>query len=1054
MHRAISLVSKKQSLASATGQDLDRLSRNFSLTRRGGSVSTGMVVFTISDIFTDISIPDGTIVSSRAGVTFKTVGTFNISSSEKNMFAANANRMRSALDLAGITDSYAIEIPVQSMRAGLSGNIGTMQIVDTALQENMKITNISAFSGGSNIEADSSFRARILAIFSGSNIGTSSGYKNAALDVSGVIDVLVVEPGNTLMLRDGTEIIEVNDGTSRIFNSGTGGKVDMYILGRLLNQITESFIYSDISGSGNAYDDRNDYTLGVQSQDITMTSDERRLYAFKSGNIPFQPVDSIVQASGTKSGIFAEKFVDADGDESGNYELLVDDNVDTGGSPFGLDRLHWISNTKNVIGEIYTKSNMNEISTLSFSDIDSIDQVYRDVSIFGENSALSISDKTVIQISHYPAVRISRVVNRTTGEVYSVENSNIDSDLGLNTDGLISISGRTLPTQSDILSVDYTWRHIYDPYIDYDGMGSISIFKDESVSDSIDWGASCGIFEEEALLTVSDDGLQFFAEVDHDISRIVSACSKEILSLEIEVVELDEKTLYGVVIGDDHDAVDNIISITNSHGVEIYNTSEANGTFSSRTIYLPSDCVSGPGDEVTVYYNKIEFFDLSGGDGAFFDKTITLPSADILRTNDAYDSAKYTSDYALNVYVKYVGVVSDTATSSDFSLLPISGSETSRSLFDSNLSPMDGSNQPIFFEYNSDGTENYIARFGPSRLSVTTSNTSKSGKIQVSGTTLSRIEVDLVVGNYMSGLKIDLSDAIRDYFGEDDVPSNVGIAKVDLVKYDGSMYDLLGYNILENKYNIGVAGVDSELERYKFTLPSTVDNLSMNPSSGDVLRISFLAYKTSDFEELYFLKNESRVTKNVFGYISKVSVSSGFRNSIGELVGSISVSPISQPARGDSYYVDYNFSAPKEGERITVQYNINKLVGDATVAIESVRPITADVLVKEAEVLLVDVAGTLLINDDAIDSADTIVQDVISVVTNMLNTLILSSVIDYSDIISAAAGVTGVDSVDISLFNISGESGRKSFVKSLDNQTISPGSVLFSAITREQFRVS
>jgi len=72
----------------------------------------------------------------------------------------------------------------------------------------------------------------------------------------------------------------------------------------------------------------------------------------------------------------------------------------------------------------------------------------------------------------------------------------------------------------------------------------------------------------------------------------------------------------------------------------------------------------------------------------------------------------------------------------------------------------------------------------------------------------------------------------------------------------------------------------------------------------------------------------------------------------------------------------------------------------------------------------------------------------------MLNTLILSSVIDYSDIISAAAGVTGVDSVDISLFNISGESGRKSFVKSLDNQTISPGSVLFSAITREQFRVS
>jgi len=96
----------------------------------------------------------------------------------------------------------------------------------------------------------------------------------------------------------------------------------------------------------------------------------------------------------------------------------------------------------------------------------------------------------------------------------------------------------------------------------------------------------------------------------------------------------------------------------------------------------------------------------------------------------------------------------------------------------------------------------------------------------------------------------------------------------------------------------------------------------------------------------------------------------------------------------------------------------------------------------------------LLINDDAIGSADSILQDVTSVVTGLLNTFRLGSVIDYSDIISAAAGVTGVDSVDISLFNVSGETGRKSFIKSLDNQTISPGSVLFSLVTREEFRIS
>ena len=1055
LHRAISLVSKKQSLASATGQDLDRLSRNFSLSRRGGSVATGMVVFAVSDIVSDISIPDGTIVSSRASVTFKTVGTFNMSSSEKNMFAANANKMRTALDLAGISDQYAVEIPVQAIRPGTSGNVGTMQIVDTSLQENVKVTNTSSFSGGTSTESDSSFRARILAIFSGSNVGTAAGYKNAALNVSGVTDVMVVEPGNTLLLRDGTEIIEVNDGTSRILNSGTGGKVDLYILGRLFNKITESFIYSDISGSGDAFDERNDYVLGVQGQDTTMTSDERRIYAFKSGNIPFQPVDDIIQVSGTRSGIFAQKFTDSNGNEFGNYELLVDDNVDTGGTPFGLDRLHWVSNVKNVSGEIYTKSNINEVAVLSFTDIDSIDSVYREVQVFGENSTLSSSDKTVIQLDHSPVVKVSRVTNKTTGEIYSIENSNIDSDTGTNSSGLISISGRTLPNRSDILSIDYTWRLIYDPYVDYNGKNSSYIFKDESVSDSIDWGTSCGIFEEPSVLSASEDGIQFFADVGHNINRVVSVYAKSVLELEIEYVsDADGEDRYGLIIDSDDDSIENIISIKNSYGVEIYNTSESNGTFESRTVYLPSDSASGPGELVTLEYNYIEMFDLDGGDGAYFEKTITLPSSDILRTNDAYDAAKYSSDYFTNIYIKYIGIVSTIAPASDFSLLPISGSPTSRSLFDSNLNLMDDGNQPIFYDYNSDGTEKAIVRFGPSRLDVAVSNTSKSGKIKVSGTTLSRIDVDLIVGNYMDGLKIDLSDAIRDYFEEEDVPSNVGIGRVDSVWYGDEKYDLIGSSLLDNKYAIGVSGVDIGLERYHISLPSTENNLGMSPSSGDTIRVSFLAYKTSDSEDLYFFKNESRITKRVYAYVSRISVSSGFRNSIGELIGSLSVTPTSQPSRGESYLVDYNFTAPKEGERVTVQYNINKLVGDVTVAIESVRPITADILVKEAEELLVDVSGTLLINDDSINSADTIVQDVTSVVVNLLNTFKLGSVIDYSDIISAAAGITGVDSVDISLFNISGETGRKSFIKSLDNQTISPGTVLFSAVTREAFRVS
>jgi len=50
--------------------------------------------------------------------------------------------------------------------------------------------------------------------------------------------------------------------------------------------------------------------------------------------------------------------------------------------------------------------------------------------------------------------------------------------------------------------------------------------------------------------------------------------------------------------------------------------------------------------------------------------------------------------------------------------------------------------------------------------------------------------------------------------------------------------------------------------------------------------------------------------------------------------------------------------------------------------------------------------------------------------------------------------VSGVDSVNISLFNKTGLTGRKAFIKALDNQTISPGTVLFEAVSREDFRIN
>ena len=109
---------------------------------------------------------------------------------------------------------------------------------------------------------------------------------------------------------------------------------------------------------------------------------------------------------------------------------------------------------------------------------------------------------------------------------------------------------------------------------------------------------------------------------------------------------------------------------------------------------------------------------------------------------------------------------------------------------------------------------------------------------------------------------------------------------------------------------------------------------------------------------------------------------------------------------------------------------------------------------KEAFEIDIDVAGEIVIASDAESGSQTVLENVISAVVNLLNTSSLGSSIDYSDIITVAAGVTGVESVNISQFNESGKQGRKTSIRSLDNQSIVAGSVSFTASSRQDFRIT
>ena len=86
----------------------------------------------------------------------------------------------------------------------------------------------------------------------------------------------------------------------------------------------------------------------------------------------------------------------------------------------------------------------------------------------------------------------------------------------------------------------------------------------------------------------------------------------------------DDDSSPGLELNSSEDAVDNIISIINSSGVEVWNTNLANGSFNTRFIYLPDDADVSLGEVLTLKYNRIEFFNIDNNDGSFSNNTINL----------------------------------------------------------------------------------------------------------------------------------------------------------------------------------------------------------------------------------------------------------------------------------------------------------------------------------------------------------------------------------------------------------------------------------------------
>ena len=1007
-----------QAILSAIGTELDKLARNYGLVRNSGTSARGVAVLTTNTLESNISIPNGTFFISRNGQKFRTLSDTLMDAARPNVYRSNAVRLSTDLQLAGILDQFAIEVNVQAISPGVSGRISKYQLTNHGVPGISNITNVNNFTGGSNTESDDAFRNRIISIFRGANTGTATAYLGAVNADNRVISSSVVGPGHPLMTRDGTQTVEDEYGNITVIDSGTGGKAEILIQGTDIQRSSESFIFNDRSGTQNPADPINDWVLGLRGVASDLDMAQRRRDAVASDSYPYQPVDSVLTLSGSLSGAnFVEAYTDEAGVERGNFKLIKDDGAFRG-SPFGFDRIHFISNRIDLQNEQVSKPQLNSQDPLNFTDVSHVDSVLQNIAVTREVATNDASDRQFITVRHTPVLAVDRVTNTTTGERYRIVSQNPDNTGTLNTTGRIQIAGATLPRSTDVIEVTYTWQVQYDKYFDYDNL-SISN-RARTAADSIDWGYSNRVELEEtdSVYSIADG---YHIVTNYPISRVTNVFkySRETVSRSGGKLLLSSPIL-------------NILSVLDENSREVFYTASGNGSFSGSSITLPIDSLLVEGGLATITYNTIDVFSPDNEDLGSFTGNKILLSSDI--------------GISTPLLIDYIAAHQELLPSTTLSNLPAFGVENEWS-----AGGVISGQQPTMFSWSA-GARQAASILAPTYLRMLVSNTSSSGRLLIRGLAWKRIESTFVSTN--EGLTLDLSEIIRQELG--DIPTGAFISSVDslesVVIVNGNAtsvnfeYDLQNYEIQSSLWD-REAVENTSLSATAFSLASTTANAAEEPISGTGLRISFsIIYPT--VERVTVAAAGEHTTSNKYVFIEELRVDSGFRNLSNVVVGNISISALNQPSTNSQYFVNYSYLAPKEGERITVTYNYDSLMADLTTSIEAVRPIGGDVLIRKKEFTGIFVELEISPLSTFTGSSAILQSSVSQRVSDFINGQVGGAIIDASDIINAVYSVSGVDRVILIKFNTENITAIKKSIVGRDDKYFVARSVVVNIVNR------
>jgi hypothetical protein len=539
VYRDMSLIIKTQSLLSSTGQILDQFGSNYNILRDPGKRAAGNAILTFNNLINNISINSGTTVTAKTGIVFRITSNILISAATKGLYSSYASSIATQLHIAGISDQYAVQVPIEAINIGTNGNIPVYSLVKTSIPGITNVTNIAITSGGTNAQGDSQYRNQILAGLTGSSAGTSRGYQNALALVSGIQSSYIAIPGDPILTRDGTVVERNADGSLFVLTPGIGGKVDIWLQGTNFINITESYVFHDISGTGDVTSSLNSHIFGQTTNTSTLTPAERRKLFINGGQLPLQPVDSILSLSGSVSGA---NFI-----QGINYKLVKDTNPETANTAFALDNIVFLQNFLSINGENVAKGNSNSVDRLVFNGIKSINNVKQDIIVTNDLANLNSSDHTQIIINHNPLTTVLRATNLTTGERYTITDQNIDSNTGLNNTGAITISGSILPSAQDLIQVDYTWNFNFDATTDYFVPHETSI-----ITTGIDWGKSNYISMENSPLMRNNGRYNLY--ISRNIDRVYNAfyCDTQVVNVQqalptdnLSIGRLRMRTVHG-----------------------------------------------------------------------------------------------------------------------------------------------------------------------------------------------------------------------------------------------------------------------------------------------------------------------------------------------------------------------------------------------------------------------------------------------------------------------------------------------------------------------------